>query len=163
MNTRTKIINVLIRSVFACIALCLTAQLLIIVRGVMDRILWDRFLINYCVAYPAACILGMTVPAADFGKWVCKKLNVYPGIGYRIVMSLASNLIFTAILSTIMTFLNTVILNGQNLSAVIPGIIQNFIPMWLASGLVAMLIDTPVRKLTVLLAGSDACHQKNES
>ena len=153
MNMKVKVINVLIRSVFACIALCLTAQILIITRGFLNRILWDRFLINFIVAYPAACILGMTVPAADFGKWTCKKLSVRPGISYKIVMSLVSNLIFTVILSTIMTFLNMVILNGQNLSAVIPGIRQNFIPMWLASSLIALLIDKPVGKLTVILAG----------
>ena len=153
MNTKTKLINTLVRCVFTCIALCLTAQLLIIARGFLDRILWDRFLINFCVAYPVACILGMTIPAVSFGMWVCGKLSLKPGILYGIVMALAINLIYTAILSTVMTFLNTVILNGESISVVLPGVVQNFVPMWLASTLVSMIVEKPVGKLTELLAG----------
>lgn len=83
----------------------------------------------------------------------CRKISLKPGILYGIVMALAINLIYTAILSTVMTFLNTVILNGESVSAVLPGIVQNFIPMWIASTLVSMIVAKPVDKLTELLAG----------
>ena len=153
MSKKTKLINILVRCVFTCTTLCLTAQLLIIARGFLDRILWNRFFINFCVAYPVACMLGMTIPAAVFGMWICKKLSLKPGILCGIVMALAINLIYTAILSTVMTFLNTVILNGESVSAVLPGIVQNFIPMWIASTLVSMVVAKPIDKLTELLVG----------
>ena len=148
-----KLITTLIRCVFTCTTLCLTAQLLLIARGFLDRILWNRFLVNFCVAYPVACTLGMTIPVAAFGMWVCRKLSLKQGVLYGIVMSLTINLIYTAILSTVMTFLNTVILNRESISAVLPGIIQNFIPMWIASTFVSMIVAKPVDKLTELLMG----------
>ena len=54
-----------------------------------------------------------------------------------IVMNLAVNLIFTVILSSVMTFLNVVILGRQGALAFACSFAGSFLPMWMVSSIVA--------------------------
>lgn len=153
MRFKTKLVNTLLLNIFTAATLCLTAQLLTIAQGNLEHFVPAMFGLNFCVAYPVACIVGLFVPAVEFAQAVCIKLGVKPGPVYFVVLTLAINLIYTLILSTVMTWFNLVFLNGQGFSAFFFGLISSFIPMWLASSLVSGLITDPIMKLAFKLTG----------
>lgn len=153
MKRKTKLVNVLIMNIFTCISLCLTAQLLAIAHGNADGFSWPSFLLNLCVAYIVSGVVGMTVPTAEFGQWVCRKLYVKPGPAMGVVMAASVGLVFTAILSTVMTYLNAVILGGLGLVPFFFGLLRDFIPMWLISAIVGWITANPVMKLSFQLTG----------
>ena len=146
--------QIFIRNIFTCVTLCVVAQFLTIAHGLIDRFLWGRFFINFCVAYPVACLLGLTVPAPSFGVWVCRILHISAPALRKIVFTLSVNLIYTIILSSVMTFLNVILLNGQNASAFFSGITGNFLPMWLSGSLASLLIVEPLMNAITLLCGN---------
>ena len=112
MKLKTKLVNVLLLNIFTCSTLCITAQLLTILQGNLDHFIPAMFGVNFCIAYPIACIVGLFVPAANFAQAVCAKLKVDRGPLYGIVFTLSINVIYTLVLSTVMTWFNVMYLGS---------------------------------------------------
>ena len=74
-------------------------------------------------------------------------LGLKPGPVYAVVMVCSINLIFTLVFSTIMTWFNAVFLAKQGLHVLIPGIVRNYLPMWLVSSFVSGVISRPLGRL----------------
>jgi len=147
MERKREIITTLIMNVFLCAALCLTAQLLEIAQGHLPGLVGKMFCINFCIAYPVATAVGLYVPAPKFAMWVCRLVKVKPGPLFGIVFTLAINIIFTLVLSGVMTFFNAVIIGGQGVGAMVGGMVSSFVPMWMVSSLASGIIRSPIEKL----------------
>lgn len=147
MERKREIITTLIMNVFLCIALCLTAQLLEIAQGHLPGLMVKMFCINFCIAYPVATIVGLYAPAPKFAMWVCHLMKVKPGPLFGIVFTLAINIVFTLVLSGVMTFFNVVIIGGQGIEAMLGGMASSFVPMWLVSSLASGIVRTPIEKI----------------
>ncbi len=144
---KEKLPRVLLMNVCTCGVLCAVAQGLAIFRGEIPAFSFSRYLLNFCVAYPLACLAGLLIPSEKFGARVCKALGLKSGLLYAVVMVCSINLIFTLVFSTIMTWFNAVFLAHQGLHVLIPGIARNYLPMWMVSSLVSGVISRPVGRL----------------
>ena len=118
-------ISLFAMNVITCGALCAVAQLLAIFRGEIPAFSAARYAVNFCVAYPVACIAGWFIPSERFGLWLGRTLRVKPGFLFGVVMTCGINLIFTLIFSTIMTWFNAVLMGGQSMAVLIPGVLGN--------------------------------------
>lgn len=151
MRFKTKLVNVLFLNIFSCSTLCLTAQLLAIIQGNLDHFIPAMFGLNFCIAYPIACVVGLFIPAANFAQIICAKLKIKPGPVYGVVFTLSVNIIYTLILSTVMTWFNVMHLNGQSFTAAFSGWSRSFIPMWLLSSLVSGIVSSPIGRIAFIL------------
>lgn len=147
MKFKTKLVNALILNIFTCSTLCITAQLLTILQGNLDHFISAMFGLNFCIAYPIACIVGLFVPAVGFAHAVCVKLKIDHGPLYGIVFTLSINIIYTLVLSTVMTWFNVMHLNGQSFAVAAVGWLGSFVPMWLLSSLVSGIVSGPIGKI----------------
>lgn len=153
MKFKTKLVNVLLLNIFSCSTLCITAQLLTILQGNLDHFIPAMFGLNFCIAYPIACIVGLFVPAANFAQMVCAKLKIDHDSLHGIVFTLSINIIYTLFLSTVMTWFNVVYLNGQSFIVAAAGWLWNLVPMWLLSSLVSGIVSGPIGRIASKLAG----------
>ena len=143
VSKKQKMISLFAMNVITCGALCAVAQLLAIFRGEIPAFSAARYAVNFCVAYPVACIAGWFIPSERFGLWLCRTLRVKPGFLFGVVMTFGINLIFTLIFSTIMTWFNAVLMGGQSMAVLIPGVLGSFVPMWLVSSFVSGTLARP--------------------
>lgn len=151
MKFKTKLVNALLLNIFTCSTLCITAQLLTILQGNLDHFIPAMFGLNFCIAYPIACIVGLFVPAVGFAQAVCVKLKIDRGPPYGIVFTLSINIIYTLVLSTVMTWFNVMHLNGQSFAVAAVGWLGSFVPMWLLSSLVSGVVSGPIGKIAFKL------------
>ena len=131
----------MIRCIFTCATLCTTAQLLAIAHGNLPHFMLSRFVMNYMIAYCFAVTTGTLVPSEQFGLWCVKTLHCPKGLPTKIVMLLAINLIYTAILASVMTFFNVIILMHLPFNVFLSSLLVDFIPMWLISTLVSSVVE----------------------
>ena len=103
-----------LKNICTCGVLCAVAQLLAITRGELPVFSFSRYVLNFAVAYPLACLAGLLIPSEKFGAWGCRILGLKPGPVYAVVMVCLINLIFTLVFSTIMTWFNAVFLAMGN-------------------------------------------------
>lgn len=153
MKLKTKLVNVLLLNIFTCSTLCITAQLLTILQGNLDHFIPAMFGMNFGIAYPIACIVGLFVPAVNFAQAVCVKLTIDRGPLYGIVFTLSINVIYTLVLSTVMTWFNVMYLNGQSFAVAAAGWLWNFVPMWLLSSLISWVVSGPIGRIAFKLTG----------
>ena len=141
-----RLVSTLLLNVFVAAGLCATAQGLLLARGLLPAFDLGRFVLNFCVAYPAACLIGWLIPLSKAGLAVCRALKLKPGtLHFAIGMKLCINLVVTVLMSAVMTVLNVVILAGQGLAAFLDGYAGNFLPMYAASCIVSCLAEPLVR------------------
>ena len=144
---KEKLPRVLLTNICTCGVLCAVAQLLAIFRGELPAFSLARYGLNFVVAYPLACLAGLLIPAEKFGAWVCKRLGLKLGPLYAVGMVFSINLIFTLFFSSVMTWFNAVFLAKQGMYVLLPGIVRNYIPMWLVSSFVSGVIGKPIGRL----------------
>lgn len=149
-----KLIYILLLNLATAAGLCVTAQLLLIVPGLMPGFHSVRFAINFSVAYPCACLIGWFVPAERLGLAVNGALHTKPGaLAFRLVMNLGINLVFTVLMSAAMTALNVLVLEGGTLPMFLGSYAGSLIPMYLASCLVSWVAEPPAGRAAARLAG----------
>lgn len=143
-----KLVSILFLNVFVTAGLCATAQGILLARGALPAFDLARFFLNFCVAYPAACLIGWFLPLDKPGLAVNTALKFRPGtLPFAIVVNLCINLVATVLMSAVMTVLNVVILAGQGLAAFLAGYAGNFLPMYTASCIISWLAEPLVRHI----------------
>ena len=144
---KKRLISILLMNLCICAVMCAAGQLLGIIRGEIPRFSLPRYGLNLVVVYPLSCLASLLIPSEKFGAWVCRILGLKPGPLYGVVMGCSISLIFTLVFSTIMTWFNAVLLAKRGLHVLIPGILRDYLPMWLVSSLVSGLIRQPIERL----------------
>lgn len=146
----TMVCNTLFMNVPITAVLCIFAQMLVVWKGQAEAFSWPMFGLNYIVAYISATIVGIAIPSAKWGMAFAKKCGAKDGtLAFALLLNLIVNTVFTFFLSIVMTFVNVYLLAGAPLPAVVFGVIENFIPIWLVCYLVSCLSAPICQKLAI--------------
>ena len=145
---KSKSVYIIIFNGFTALSLCIVAHLLAIVNGTAPFFSLTRLGINFLVAYPVAVGVGMFFPAERFGIAFCRILHLPQGPFWGIGMNVSINLVFTAVLSCVMTFFNVVLLGHREIKIFFGSFGVDFLPMLLCSCVVSVL----VRKLSLSIS-----------
>ena len=151
---KPKSVYIIIFNGFTALSLCIVAQLLAIVHNTAPFFSLSRLGINFLVAYPVAVGVGMFFPAERFGTAFCRIFHLPQGPFWGVGMNVSINLVFTAVLSCVMTFFNVVLLGHQGTKAFFSSFLVDFFPMLLCSCVVSAL----VRKLSLSISEKISCY-----
>lgn len=137
---KAKTAYIMIFNCFSALSLCVIAQFLAIAHGASPFFSLSRLGINFLVACPVAVSIGMFFPAERFGAAFCRMLHLPQGLFWGIGMNVSINLVFTAVLSCVMTFFNVVLLGHQEIKIFFISFWVDFFPMLLCSCIVSALV-----------------------
>ena len=123
-------------------------------RRVMERVRSELYLeLRYMNAALGALALPPD-PQPARGLAANGALHTKPGtLPFRLVMNLSINLIFTVLMSAVMTALNVLVLEGGTLPMFLGSYAGSLIPMYLASCLVSWVAEPPAGRAAARLAG----------
>lgn len=139
-----KAINALIMNIPVAAGISLTAQLLAI-----GKVILPLFCINFAIAYALSFIVGITVPAVDWGIGFAKLCHAKPNtLKFGLCINAVVNLVYVVANEIVLTYFNVVILNGAPAIAVVFGILETFIPIYIVGYIISFLWNQPTEKIT---------------
>ncbi|MCI9124167.1 MAG: hypothetical protein HFH35_08830 [Eubacterium sp.] len=154
-KTSTRILNTLFMNIPITLALCLFAQMLSVWKGQAESFRWSVFGLNCVVAYISATIIGLGIPSVPLGMAFARKFGAKEGtLPFALLLNLVVNTVYTLFLSIIMTFVNVYLLAGAPLPAVLFGVLENFIPIWIVCYIISLISAPVCQNLAIRLTES---------
>lgn len=115
---------------------------------------WPMFGINYVVSWVTATIIGMIPGVVTWGfNWAMKRSNPSEGLKFGALVNVPINSVYAGVINLVITTLDACILGGAPAFAIIPGWLQNIIPVWIFCYVVTLFAQGPIENLA-----RKACH-----
>ena len=134
-STKWRVVNTLLMNIPIAAAISVSAQFLAI-----HTFIFQLFFINFAVAYALSFVVGMCVPAVKWGIGFATVCKAKPG-------TLKFGLCINAIVNLVYVVANEIVLTYFNI-AVLFGILETFIPIYIVGYIVSFLWNQPCEKIT---------------
>lgn len=139
-----RAVNALIMNIPVAAAISISAQFLAIHTFILPL-----FCINFAIAYALSFIVGVTVPAVKWGFGFAMACKAKPDtLKFGLCINAVVNLVYVVANEIVLTFFNVVILNHAPVIAVVFGILETFIPIYIIGFIVSFLWNQPSEKIT---------------
>ena len=143
-SKKWRIVNTLIMNIPVAACISLTAQLLAI-----GKVIVPLFFINFTIAYILSFFIGMYVPSVKWGMNFAKAFKAKPStLPFGLCINVVVNLVYVTANEIVLTYFNVAILNKAPLIAVVFGILETFIPIYIVGYIVSFLWNKPSESLT---------------
>lgn len=139
-STKWRVVNTLLMNIPIAAAIAVAAQFLAIHTFILPL-----FCINFAMAYVLSFVVGMCVPAVKWGIGFAMACKAKPGtLKFGLCINAIVNLVYVVANEIVLSYFNIVVLNHAPMIAVLFGILETFIPIYIVS----FLWNQPCEKIT---------------
>lgn len=138
------VVNTLLMNIPIAAGISLSAQLLAI-----GKVILPLFFINFAIAYILSFLVGMTIPAVKWGMGFAGLCKAKPNtLKFGLCINAVVNLVYVVVNEIVLTYFNVVILNHAPVIAVVFGILETFIPIYIIGFIISFVWNQPAEKIT---------------
>lgn len=139
-STKWRVVNTLLMNIPIAAAIAVAAQFLAIHTFILPL-----FCINFAMAYVLSFVVGMCVPAVKWGIGFAMICKAEPNtLKFGLCMNAIVNFVYVLANEIVLSYFNIVVLNHAPMIAVLFGILETFIPIYIVS----FLWNQPCEKIT---------------
>lgn len=139
-STKWRVVNTLLMNIPIAAAIAVAAQFLAIHTFILPL-----FCINFAMAYVLSFVVGMCVPAVKWGIGFAMACKAEPNtLKFGLCMNAIVNFVYVLANEIVLSYFNIVVLNHAPMIAVLFGILETFIPIYIVS----FLWNQPCEKIT---------------
>ena len=143
-STKWRVVNTLLMNIPIAAAIAVAAQFLAIHTFILPL-----FCINFAVAYVLSFVVGMCVPAVKWGIGFAMACKAEPNtLKFGLCMNAIVNFVYVLANEIVLSYFNIVVLNHAPMIAVLFGILETFIPIYIVGYIVSFLWNQPCEKIT---------------
>lgn len=107
------------------------------------------FCINFAMAYVLSFVVGMCVPAVKWGIGFAMACKAEPNtLKFGLCMNAIVNFVYVLANEIVLSYFNIVVLNHAPMIAVLFGILETFIPIYIVGYIVSFLWNQLCEKIT---------------
>lgn len=112
-------------------------------------IYFSTILYKFCDRICTSFVVGMCVPAVKWGIGFATVCKAKPGtLKFGLCINVIVNLVYVVANEIVLTYFNVVVLNHAPMIAVLFGILETFIPIYIVGYIVSFLWNQPCEKIT---------------
>lgn len=138
-----RLVNALIMNIPVAATISLVAQYLAI-----HTIILPLFLINFVIAYIVSTLVGVFIPAVKWGFGFAMACKAQPDtLKFGLCINAVVNLVYVVCNSIVLTYFNVVIMNHAPVIAVLFGILETFIPIYIVGFIVSFIANRPAENI----------------
>ena len=146
-STKWRVVNTLLMNIPIAAAIAVAAQFLAIHTFILPL-----FCINFAVAYVLSFVVGMCVPAVKWGIGFAMACKAEPNtLKFGLCMNAIVNFVYVLANEIVLSYFNIVVLNHAPMIAVLFGILETFIPIYIVGYIVSFLWNQPCEKSQTIL------------
>ena len=143
-STKWRVVNTLLMNIPIAAAIAVAAQFLAIHTFILPL-----FCINFAVAYVLSFVVGMCVPAVKWGIGFAMACKAEPNtLKFGLCMNAIVNFVYVLANEIVLSYFNIVVLNHAPMIAVLFGILETFIPIYIVGYIVSFLWNQTCEKIT---------------
>ena len=143
-STKWRVVNTLLMNIPIAAAIAVAAQFLAIHTFILPL-----FCINFAMAYVLSFVVGMCVPAVKWGIGFAMACKAEPNtLKFGLCMNAIVNFVYVLANEIVLSYFNIVVLNHAPMIAVLFGILETFIPIYIVGYIVSFLWNKPCEKIT---------------
>ena len=143
-STKWRVVNTLLMNIPIAAAIAVAAQFLAIHTFILPL-----FCINFAMAYVLSFVVGMCVPAVKWGIGFAMACKAEPNtLKFGLCMNAIVNFVYVLANEIVLSYFNIVVLNHAPMIAVLFGILETFIPIYIVGYIVSFLCNQPCEKIT---------------
>ena len=143
-STKWRVVNTLLMNIPIAAAIAVAAQFLAIHTFILPL-----FCINFAMAYVLSFVVGMCVPAVKWGIGFAMACKAEPNtLKFGLCMNAIVNFVYVLANEIVLSYFNIVVLNHAPMIAVLFGILETFIPIYIVGYIVSFLWNHPCEKIT---------------
>lgn len=140
MKRSTQILNNIFSNIPTTVVFCWFMQQLAVWRHTAVNFSLKEYFINFPVGYLTGLICGFCLPGVVWGiKFAVMCGTKSESTWNRILVNFIANTVNSTVLLIVMTIFNVCILHHRPIAAVIPEMIENYIPVWCVGYLVSYI------------------------
>ena len=134
MTKTTKVVNNLFMNIPMTIVFCWFVQQLAIWSGAAPAFDWKSFFLNLPIGYVTGFFIGLIFPSVPWGMRFASACGAKEGSWkYNALVNLIVNTVNTTALIIVMTDVNVCLFGHAPLQALIPGILDCYVPVWIVA------------------------------
>lgn len=134
-STKWRVVNTLLMNIPIAAAIAVAAQFLAIHTFILPL-----FCINFAMAYVLSFVVGMCVPAVKWGIGFAMTCKAEPNtLKFGLCMNAIVNFVYVLANEIVLSYFNIVVLNHAPMIAVLFGILETFIPIYIVGYIVSFL------------------------
>lgn len=143
-STKWRVVNTLLMNIPIAAAIAVAAQFLAIHTFILPL-----FCINFAMAYVLSFVVGMCVPAVKWGIGFAMACKAEPNtLKFGLCVNAIVNFVYVVANEIVLSYFNIVVLNHAPMIAVLFGILETFIPIYIVGYIVSFLWNQPCEKIT---------------
>lgn len=143
-STKWRVVNTLLMNIPNAATIAVAAQFLAIHTFILPL-----FCINFAMAYVLSFVVGMCVPAVKWGIGFAMACKAEPNtLKFGLCMNAIVNFVYVLANEIVLSYFNIVVLNHAPMIAVLFGILETFIPIYIVGYIVSFLWNQPCEKIT---------------
>lgn len=143
-GTKWRVVNTLLMNIPIAATIAVAAQFLAIHTFILPL-----FCINFAMAYVLSFVVGMCVPAVKWGIGFAMACKAEPNtLKFGLCMNAIVNFVYVLANEIVLSYFNIVVLNHAPMIAVLFGILETFIPIYIVGYIVSFLWNQPCEKIT---------------
>lgn len=143
-SAKWRVVNTLLMNIPIAASISVTAQFLAI-----HTFIFPLFCMNFAIAYVLSFVVGMCVPAVKWGFGFAQVCKAKPDtLKFGLCINAIVNLVYVVANEIVLTYFNVVVLNHAPIIAVLFGILETFIPIYIVGFIVSFLWNQPCEKIT---------------
>lgn len=146
-STKWRVVNTLLMNIPIAAAIAVAAQFLAIHTFILPL-----FCINFAMAYVLSFVVGMCVPAVKWGIGFAMACKAEPNtLKFGLCINVIVNFVYVVANEIVLSYFNIVVLNHAPMIAVLFGILETFIPIYIVGYIVSFLWNQPCEKSQTIL------------
>lgn len=143
-SAKWRVVNTLLMNIPIAASISVTAQFLAI-----HTFIFPLFCMNFAIAYVLSFVVGMCVPAVKWGIGFAMACKAEPNtLKFGLCMNAIVNFVYVLANEIVLSYFNIVVLNHAPIIAVLFGILETFIPIYIVGFIVSFSWNQPCEKIT---------------